>query len=177
MGLDRGFTKPREKHSFVGPPSVTVSAAVAKDRVVMWHVVAGQWNGAAAAEMYERHLKPALARTWGKRSRYTIVEDGDRKGNASGKGVAAKTRANIYPLTLPPRTPSLMPLDYAIWKLIVTKMVDEAPNRTETKGEFLERVQTIARALPKGFVKSVIGRMRSNLQALVDARGYTPKHD
>ena len=56
-------------------------------------------------------------------------------------------------------------------------MVDEAPNRTETTGEFLERVQTIARTLPKGFVKSVIGRMRSNLQALVDARGYTPKHD
>ena len=110
-GLDRGFTKPREKHAFVGLPSVTVSAAVAKDRVIIWHVVEGQWNGAAAAEMYERHLKPALARTWGKRSRYTIVEDGDRKGNASGKGVAAKTRANIYPLTLPPRTPSLMPLD------------------------------------------------------------------
>ena len=64
-GLDRSFTKPREKHSFVGIPSVTIAAAVAKDRVIMWHVVEGNWNGGAAATMYEKHLKPALKRTWG----------------------------------------------------------------------------------------------------------------
>ena len=34
-GVDRGFTKPREKHSFIGIPSVTISAAVAKDKVIM----------------------------------------------------------------------------------------------------------------------------------------------
>ena len=52
-GLDRGFTKPREKHSFIGIPSVTISAAVAKDKVIMWHVVDSSWNGAAAATMYK----------------------------------------------------------------------------------------------------------------------------
>jgi len=52
-GVSRGFTKPREKHSFLGIPSVTITAAVAKDRVILWHVVPGPWNGAAAATMYE----------------------------------------------------------------------------------------------------------------------------
>lgn len=176
-GIDRGFTKPREKHSFVGIPSVTITAAVAKDRVILRYVLPGTWNGQEAARMYEEGLKPALARVWGKRARYTIVEDGDRKGNTSGKGVAAKARAKIFPITLPPRTPSLMPLDYAIWQAICKRMLDDEPDGVETRGAFLERLRTAATTLPKGHVKGVIGRMRSNIQALVDAKGYTPKND
>ena len=176
-GVDLGFTKPREKHSFICIPSVTISAAVAKDKVIMWHVVAGGWNGAAASHMYEEHLKPALVRTWGRRSRYTVEEDGDRKGNTSGLGIAAKARVGIYPLTLPPRTPSLMPLDYAIWHRVVVKVMDSAPAGSESKDAFLARLRAAAMSLPKGFVKSVIGRMKGNVQALIDAKGYTPKND
>ena len=176
-GTDRGFTKPRDKHSFVGLPSVTITAAVAKDRVILWHVVPGAWNGDAAARMYEEHLKPALVRVWGKRARYTIVEDGDRKGNTSNKGVAAKANAKIFPITLPPRSPSLMPLDYAIWQAISKRMEDDDPDDVETKSAYLERLRTAATTLPKGYVKGVIGRMRANIQALKDAGGYVPKND
>jgi hypothetical protein len=176
-GVDRGFTKPREKHSFIGIPSVTITGAVAKDKVIMWHVIEGSWNGASAAAMYEDHLKPALVRKWGPRSRYTIVEDGDRKGNTSGKGVAAKRRAKIYPMVLPPRTPSLMPLDYAIWHRIMTELMEKAPEGTEKKEQFLARLRGIAMGLPKSFVKSVIQRMRKNTKALVTSKGFTPKND
>ena len=175
-GVDRGFTKPREKHSFVGIPSVTICAAVAKDKVIMWHAVP-KWNGAIAAEMYTDHLQPALQRTWGKLARYTVVEDGDRKGNTSGKGIAAKVRAKIHAETLPPRTPSLMPLDYAIWHRIVQDLLKGAPKGKETRAAFLERLRKIALSLPKGYVKSVIGRMPDNVKALADARGYVPKND
>ena len=75
----RGFTKPRDKHSFVGSPSVTVSAAVNKNRVIMWHVLKKTWNGASAAQMYKGPLLSAMRRTYGKSPTYTIVEDGDRK--------------------------------------------------------------------------------------------------
>ena len=34
----------------------------------------------------EDHLKPALKRVWGKRARYTIVEDGDRKVKGQRRG-------------------------------------------------------------------------------------------
>ena len=176
-GIDRGFTKPREKHSFVGIPSVTISAAVAKDKVILWHV-AGKWNGASAAKMYTDHLKPALERTWGKRSSYTIVEEGDRKGNMSGKGIKAKVRAKIRALTLPPRTPSLMPLDYAIWHKIAQQVIATAPKKGNvTKDAFMKRLRKIAVSLPNGYIKFVIHRMRDNIQALADANGYTPKND
>ena len=66
----------------------------------------GMWNGAQAASIYSNHLKPALERKWGKKRKFTIVEDGDRKGNYSGKGIDAKASAKIFPITLPPRTPS-----------------------------------------------------------------------
>ena len=65
--------------------TVTISAAVAKDKVIMWHVVEGRWNGQAAADMYAGPLKAALRRTWGNKKRFTIIEDGDRKGNQSNK--------------------------------------------------------------------------------------------
>ena len=176
-GIDRGFTKPREKQSFVGIPSVTVSAVVSKDKVIMWHVVEKKWNGESAADMYEKHLRPAMQRVWGKRARYTVVEDGDRKGNMSGKGVAAKARAKIVAMTLPPRTPSLMPLDYAIWHKIEQSVTKGAPKGTETKAAFLARLRRAAMSLPKGYVKSVIGRMRGNIQALAAAGGHVPKND
>ena len=143
----------------------------------MWHVVPCTWNGDVAAQMYEHHLQPALVRAWGKRKQYTIIEDGDRKGNASAKGIAAKARAKIYATTLPPRTPSLMPLDYSIWQAIVEKLLDVAPDGVETKDAFLDRLQTTARSLPKGFIKKSIERMHSNIKALNDAKGFTPKND
>lgn len=176
-GISRGFTKPREKHTFVGMPSVNVCAAVAQDRIILWHVVAGSWNGAAAAEMYEKHLKPALVRKWGERKQYLLVEDGDRKGHMSGKGIAAKGRAKIKSVTLPPRTPSLMPLDYAIWQRIEQKLIDTAPSGNESKAAFLARLRIVGTTLPKTFIKKAIGRMRGNLKALSDAKGFAPRKD
>ena len=34
-GTARGFTKPRERHTFLGVPSVNIAAAVSKGRVIM----------------------------------------------------------------------------------------------------------------------------------------------
>jgi hypothetical protein len=113
-GVDRGCTMPRANHCWIGIPSVTISAAVAKDKVIMWHVLDKPWNGSTAAEMYSGPLSAALSRTWGDRRQHTIIEDGDRKGNQSNKGIKAKKDAGIRALTLPPRTPAWMPLDYAI---------------------------------------------------------------
>ena len=176
-GLDQGFTKPRDAHSFLGMPSVTVSAAVGRDRILMWHVNKKSWCGAAAAAMYKEHLRPALVRKYGALPRFKIVEDGDRKGHYSNKGIAAKRAAHISAIKLPPRTPSLMPLDYAIWKRIIDQLMREAPEEKETKAAFLARLQKIATSLPKSYVKKVIAKMRPNLKALADAKGYTPKND
>lgn len=176
-GVDRGFTKPRDAHSFLGMPSVCITAAVAKDKIIMWHLTPKSWCGSAAATMYKDALKPALVRKWGSLKRFRIVEDGDRKGHYSNLGIAAKKEAHIFPIKLPPRTPSLMPLDYAIWHRIAKQLMDEAPKGIETKEAYLARLRKIATSLPKPYIKKVLARMKSNLKALVDAKGYTPKND
>ena len=176
-GTKRGCTKPRQQHAWLGIPSVTISAAVAKDRVVMWHAHTEPWNGATAAQMYQGPLLSALRHVWGRRRRYCIVEDGDRKGNQSSKGIAAKAAARIKAMMLPPRSPSLMPLDYAIWHKIEKKMLKDAPRGTETKDAYLKRFKKCAMTLPKGFVQKTIKRMKGNIQAIINARGYLPKND
>ena len=113
----------------------------------------------------------------GDRPRYRIVEDGDRAGNYSTKGVEAKKRAKLTPWKLPPRSPSLMPMDYSIWARIMTDVIENAPAATETKAAFKARLHAAATSLPRGYVRSVIRRMRENLQALVSAKGYLPKND
>ena len=66
----------------------------------------------------------------------------------SRNGKDAKIKSNIVAMTLPPRTPSLMPLDYSIWKQIVDKMVATAPAGTETKFKFLKRLRGVAKGRP-----------------------------
>ena len=176
-GLDEAFTKPRDSHSFIGVPSVNITAAVGKDKIFMWHVNEKTWCGAVAADMYVNRLAPALRRRYGALTKFKIVEDGDRKGHYSNKGIAAKKEARIHAIKLPPRTPSLMPLDYALWKTIADKLMEEAPKGRESKEQFLERLRTIAMSLPKSYVKKVVAQMKPNLKALVDARGFAPKND
>ena len=68
------------------------------------------------------------------------VEDGDKKGNTSGKGLRAKAACGIFAMKLTPRTPSLMPLDYAIWQKIDENMLTCEPSGKESKGDFKKRL-------------------------------------
>jgi biotin operon repressor len=174
-GVERGFTKPRMRHSFLGVPSVNISAAVAKDRVIMWYAHTRPWNGETAAAMYKGPLLKSMTRTWGNRRTFTIVEDGDRKGNQSSKGIAAKAEVRIRAMTLPPRTPEWMPLDFAIWKAIEDRMLQCEPDRKETREQYLARLRKCALGLPRTFVRKVIGRMRTNIKEVKDAKGYHGK--
>ena len=176
-GASRSFTKVRTKHSFLGVPSATIAALVAKDKVIMWHVISGPWNGSAAAQMYAGPMKKALVKTWGVKAKYTIIEDGDRKGNQSGKGIKAKADAKIHAMTLPPRTPSWMPLDYTIWNEIEKYFGESAPSGDESKAAFLERLEQCAKNLPRPFVVAALAKMKRNIQGVIDARGFHAKND
>jgi hypothetical protein len=176
-GVEQGFTKPREAHSWIGFPSVTISAVVAKNRIIMWEEIPGTWNGQKAADVYQGPMIKALRRVWGRKRSYRIVEDGDRKGNQSNKGIAAKHAAGIQAMTLPPRTPCWMPLDYAIWSKIMDRVLETAPPHTETKKQFLVRLRHCALTLPRSWVAAQIGRMTEQIKGVVDAKGYHPKRD
>ena len=70
-----------------------------------------------------------------------------------------------------------MPLDFARWHKVEENMLKEAPQGTETKDAYFERLKKCALTLPKGFVQKAIMRMKGNIQAIVDASGYLPKDD
>jgi len=70
-----------------------------------------------------------------------------------------------------------MPLDYGIWDEIDKKMVKTAPRGTEKRDAFLKRLEHCARALPRGYIRKTIPKMKTNIQAIVDARGYLPRGD
>jgi hypothetical protein len=176
-GVQKGFTKPRTEHAWIGFPSVTISAVVAINRIIMWEVVEGSWNGQKAADIYKGPMKKALQQTWGQKRFYRIIEDGDRKGNQSNKGKRAKVSAKIRAITLPPRSPCWMPLDFAIWDKIMGRVLSGAPGRAETKPEFLRRLRKCAMSLPRAWVAKQIGRMKKQIDGVVEAKGYHPKSD
>ena len=178
-GTHRGFTKPTITNlRWNGVPSVTIAAAVAKDKVIMWEAV-DKWNGATAASVYKGPLLTALRRTWGRRRQYTIIEDGDKKGNQSTKGKAAKREAKLRAAVLPPRTPCWMPLDYSIWKQIVQKLHDTMPqgSRKESKEAFKARLKKCAKTLPRGRVAHAIDKMKEQIVGVRDNRGWHSKAD
>ena len=176
-GTDQGFTQPRTDHSFLGIPSVNICAAVAKDKIILWEDYGKKWNASVACDMYKRPLLAALRRTWGARRTYVIVEDGDRKGYQTNKAKQTKAELGIRSMVLPPRTPSMMPLDASIWKRVDEKMSETAPSITETKAQFAKRLKKCAKSLPRGCVARAIKRTRANIQAIIDAHGYHPKND
>ncbi len=59
-GADRGFTKPRQKHAWIGVPAINIAAVVSGDRIVMFEAVESRWNGEAARAMYLDLVAPAL---------------------------------------------------------------------------------------------------------------------
>ena len=150
---------------------------VARDKVILWHYQGKSWNGQAAAYTYEGPMLRALRRFWGERRMYRVVEDGDRKGNQSKKGLAAKRRAHIRSLTLPPRTPELMPLDAKIWQVIEHRMDAGSPSGTETRAAFLSRLRRTALTLPRPVVRKAIEKTPAILSGIIAAHGYHPMCD
>lgn len=178
-GCDRGFVKPAVDHMSLGIPSIKVSAAVSNDRVILWHVTDGNWRGESAKEVYEV-LAKTLKRRFPKRSSWTVVEDGDLKGWQSGLGLTAKATLKLNAETLPPRSPSLMPLDYAIWSEVSKRMAQwdrENPDTVESKEEFKARLRKTALNLPRPWVKQAVLRMKKNCQGIWKANGFHAKND
>ena len=66
-GTDRGFTKPRQKHQWLGIPSVSVVAVVSRDRIIAWEYFSGHWNDAKAEEAYADVIGHALKKHAGEK--------------------------------------------------------------------------------------------------------------
>lgn len=169
-GGDKGFVVPKTNHMLLGVPSVEVTAAVARDRIIFWYVNEGNWCGKQAAKMYAA-LGKALREEYGTRSSFTVVEDGDTKGYKSNLGKEAKKREKIKTMDLPPRSPGLMPLDYCLWDEIEDRVLDKDVPHDETNEQYLKRLRLTALRLPRQLVRDTVMRMKTNIKATYDSKG------
>ena len=67
-GTEQGFTKPKQNHQWLGIPSITISAVVSAEKLLVWEVIDGSWTGEKAKNLYEGPIKKALVRAYGDRS-------------------------------------------------------------------------------------------------------------
>ena len=159
-----------------GARGAMVLAGVGHGRVLVWEVIDGRnWNGDVAAEMYTGPIKAALKRAAPRKRKWRILEDNDPSGFKCKKGLAAKTAAQIESFDIPRRSPALNVCDYALWTKISRRMrATEAqwtPGRTESRKQYLARLQRTAMALSQSFVDASIGGMKRRCRSLYEAGG------
>ena len=76
------------------------------------------------------------------------MEDNDPAGYKSRKAVRAKDDIGIAPLSLPPRSPDLNPLDYCVWAEINRRMRKQesswSASKTESRAQYVCRLRRTA---------------------------------
>ena len=169
-GSSKGCVVPKTKKMLHGMRSVDVTAAVAGDKIIMWHVDARPWSGLSAQAMYKK-LGQALRKHWGSKRRYRVVEDGDPKGFQSRVGKAEKDAQHIVSWTLPPRSPDLMPLDFSLWSEIESRVLDADAGASETGRSYEKRLRAVATSLPKAIVSDAVRSMAKRVRLVAEAKG------
>ena len=134
------------------------------------HETHGPWHGRAAATMYEQ-LRQALARAYGECRKYIVAEDGDTKGYQSNRGKAAKQKARITAMKLPPRSPGWMPLDFCLWDEIEARVLAKRDRGDESMDAYKKRLAITAKRLPRQMVENCLAGINTNTEETVTSRG------
>ena len=53
----------------------------------------------------------------------------------------------------------------------------EAPSGKEAKEDYLNRLHSIAKSLPRRWVEKLLESIPARIQSVLDAKGVTPKND
>ena len=175
--LSDGYVKPKATlKQNTGCKSVMVACALGAGKVLMWHVVQGQWNGKAAAAMYKGPLQRSLKRAYPEhKGAWRVLEDNDPSGYKSNLGKAAKVDSGITPMSLPTRSPDLNPLDFSFWAAVNRKMREDERgwpvSKRESRSSFITRLRKTAQGMPKEYVDKIIGAMAGRCRQIVAAKG------
>ena len=158
-----------------GAQNVLIGGGVGGGKVLVWHLIENRWAGTEAAKFYKEAVTPALRKQYPGKRKFVILEDNDPTGNYSNAGVEAKEDGKMEPLIIPPRSPDLNVMDYAIWDEIERRMrLQEKkfpPSKVESRAEFILRLGRVARNLPTKFIEDSIGDLAERCQRLYDAKG------
>ena len=109
------------------------------------------------------------------RAKWMVLEDNDRTGYKSSKGVAAKAEAGIRSESVPCRSPDLNVLDYSLWHTINLRMRKQErafpPRFLETEEAFKARLKRTALGLPTAIVSRAMHDMHRRVQLVLEEKG------
>ena len=116
-------------------------------------------------------LGKSMRKRYGDKRKFNVVEDDDTKGFQSSKRKQAKLQEHIRSWMLPPRSPGWMPLDYCLWNEIEDRVLSQDGHEHETKESYAARLRRAAMRLPQTLVRSVVAKMKGNIEATAASRG------
>jgi len=177
-GLDPKYTTPSPlKHRRgvgKGDTSRNYMAVVANGRIRRFIHVEGKWKTDTWIALLEGRVKTAVRASGATH----VFRDGDPHAFNTYRGRAAESAFEWTTVQLTPRSPDLMPLDYALWTEIQRRMrecelakLEDDETWHETPAQFWARLERTALGLDKATVDKCTAHMRKRLAALKDAKG------
>ena len=152
-----------------------MTGGIGKGRVLLWHYNPQIWCGAAAKLMYSGTLLKSLKKAYPSSKTFRCMEDNDPTGYKSSVAIKAKQAAKIEVIALPPRSPDLNPLDYAIWAEVNKRMRAQErkfkASQRETRAQFLKRLCRTAMNLPCEYVDRVMASLVKRCALCIKASG------
>ena len=92
----------------------------------------------------------------------------------SKAGLAAKADCKLRLLQIPPRSPDLNVLDYAVWSEVEKRLRQQEKRmpegRKETRQQFEKRLDRTAASLSPAFINNAISNLQKRCQLLYKAR-------
>ena len=140
-------------------------------KVKLWHYLPTRWSGAVAADLYKGPLRRALKSAHPHKDAFKILEDNDRTGYKSKKGVAAKKTAKISTITYPRYSPDLNPLDFFLWNEVERKMGEQKAPANEKAEAYKCRLRRTAMRIPQAVIRKALNNIKTRARAVVEAKG------
>ena len=165
--------KTRER---VGGSMGVICAVIGSSQRVFIHEFHGRWCAAEAKIMYQK-LREFVDRAYPSREKenWKIVEDGDPAGFRSSLGVRTKGELGFSQIPLPPNSPDLQLLDYAVWSAAnrVLRKQERGMQKgvVESKKSHKKRIRSALTGLKKDFLKKSQRSMARRLKQCFKAQG------
>ena len=155
------FSKPAAgKHASPGMVALQSCGGIGRRGAVIWRV-----PHKCTSKEFCAALSPL--RRYSVASRRILLDN--HKSHTSGLARQFMKHKKVKPIYLPPRSPDLMPLDFAGWQMIESRMAPSTAR--ETKEQFCKRLHSAANSLTRHDVLSILQGFVKRIRAVAENAG------
>ena len=144
--------------------SIMVTCVISYEGVVLTHMTSGYFSSTNANMVY-RALSAKIGHD------FLLLEDNDPVFK-SRVCKAEKRRLGIHPVCIPPRSPSLNPLDFCVWA-DMNKRITNSNRRflSESRKNYLDRLRQSINSTSPDLIRKAIDSMNNRVMTMYENRG------